>query len=115
MNPLRKKLASIMIDTAYEEICKLGKNSPYLKALEEVDIDKVLAEDVNRICEDISMGEMMKIMPLIAKMKIARAQDEQDAVKCEIMETALRVVERVECKGGRLKLPASCRDLLLKL
>jgi len=115
MNPLRKKLASVMIDTAYEEICKLGKNSPYLKALEDVDIDEVLNEDVNRICEGISLGEIMKILPLIAKMKIACQEDEHNALKCEIREIALRVVERVESNGGRLKLPASCRDLLLEL
>ena len=115
MNPLQKKLASIMVDTAYEEIGKLGKNSPYLKALEGVDIDKVLAEDVNRICESISLGEIMKILPMIAKMKIACREDEHRALKCDIREIALRVVERVESSGGKLKLPASCRDLLLEL
>jgi hypothetical protein len=115
MNPLRKKLASVMIGTAYEEIGKLGKNSPYLKALKGVDVDKILAEDVSRICEDISMGEIMKILPLVAKLKIACQEDEHKALKCEIKEIALRVVERVEFKGGSLKLPASCRDLLLEL
>ena len=115
MNPLRKKFASMMVTTAHEEIGKLDKDSPHLKALQGVDVDKVLSEDLSRICEDISMGEMMKIMPLIARLRIAGAAREHEALKGEIREIALKVVERVERKGGKLQVPASCRDLLMIL
>lgn len=115
MNPVKSKLASLMIDAARKGICSLDKTSPHFKDLKTIDIDKVITEDVNRICEGISMAEIMQVMPLVAKLKIVCKADEQDAVKCRIKEIALRVVERVECAGGKLKIPASCRDLLLEL
>jgi hypothetical protein len=115
MNPLKTKLASIIIDLAHEEIRKLDRGSPYLKALKGINIDEVLTEDVSRLCEDISTVEIMRLMPLIARMKIARPGTELKVLKGEIREITLKVVKRVEHKGGRLKLPASCRDLLLEL
>ena len=115
MNPLKKKLATIMIASAYDEINKIEKDSPQLKDLKAIDMDKAIEEDVNRICEVISMGEIMRLMPLIAKWKMTCESGEQDEIKCRIREIGLKVVERVECEGGKLKLPASCRDLLMEL
>ena len=115
MNFMQKQLSAKMIDAVRGEIRKLDKDSPFLKALKTIDIDKVLTEDIDRLCEDISMGEMMKILPLIVKVKAASAEGERALVHGQIREIALKIVERVECKGGRLSIPASCRDLLLEL
>lgn len=115
MNFLQKQFSDKMIEEVRKEINKLDKDSPYLKDLNGIDIDKVLSADISRICEEISMSEIMTIMPLVVKLKVAAEKKELADIHNQIKEIALKVVGRVELKGGKLNIPDSCRNLLLEL
>lgn len=84
-----------------------------LQALES-DADAVVAEAIQRICDEISILEAAKLVRLSATLKSSKAED-ADKYKTEIRRLALRIVERVERNTGSLDVPPACRALLLNL
>ncbi len=115
MNPLRRKLSALLIETAHQDIDSLDTESQCAKELSKIkDVDAVLAETAEKICQAATLAEISKILLLTARLKTTSGQ-KREAVKGEIKEIAEALAERVEAESGPLKLPQSCRPILLGL
>ena len=114
MDSLRQKMASFLIDAARKGIKALEPESECAKALEKIDIENALKEDINRICEAASFIEIAKITSLILRLETA-SEKNKEAIKDEIKRIAEDLVARVERDSGELKTPQPCRHLLLNL
>ncbi|MBF0254104.1 MAG: hypothetical protein HQL11_03135 [Candidatus Omnitrophica bacterium] len=114
MNPIKKKAAAIIKEEAKKGMVYLEPGSACAKALKGLDIDAILEDDVSRICDELSMGETMRFISLVAQFKMASG-DKQKVIKKELRQTAERVVDRVEKKTGKLKIPDPCRHFVLNL
>jgi len=113
MNPVRRKLSSFLIETAHEDINDLDPKSVCAKELSKIkDVDAVLAETVEKICQDATSAEMSKFLFLTARLKTTSGQKREE-IKDDIKKIAEALVARVEAKSGPLKLPQSCRLVLL--
>ena len=111
---LRQKMASFLTDAALRGMKALDANSSCAKALKKIDVENVLNEDINRICEAMSLAEIAKILSLAVKLKTS-SQETSGAIKSDIKKIAEEVVTRLERKSGRLKIPEPCRHILLNL
>lgn len=114
MNIMRKKLADLLRNAAYTGIKKINPECECAKALNAVNVEAVLKEDIDRICNEISIAEIMRFLGLAARLKNAPAE-EKAQIKNEIKKVSEDAVARIEKKSGRLKIPDECRFLLLNL
>jgi len=113
MNPVRRKLSSFLIETAHKGIDVLEPQSVCAKELSKVrDVDAVIAETVEKICNAATSAEILKILFLAARLRGTSGQ-KREAVKGDIKKIAEVLVTRVETESGPLKLPQSCRLILL--
>jgi hypothetical protein len=113
MDPIRRKMASFLTEAAHKEIEALGPDSPYAKELHEIgDVDTVIAEEIEKICNIATLGEITKAFLLVRRLKIASLQ-EKEAIESELRKIAEDLVRRVETESGRLRIPNACRHLLL--
>ena len=113
MNPLRYKMAMLLTDMAYKGISRLDPKSTCAKALKKIDVGTVLREDINRICNSATIGEIAKIIAFAGQLRVTSEDNKQ--AKSDLKELAEEIVARVERETGKLKIPQSCRHLLLKL
>jgi hypothetical protein len=115
MNPIRQKMASFLTEAARKEIEALGPDSPCAKELHEIeDVDTVIAEEIQKICNIATLGEITKAFFLVRRLKKASLQ-EKEAIESELGKIAEELVRRVEIESGRLRIPNACRHLLLSL
>lgn len=114
MNPIKKKLADFLFEMSKNSMDALDHKSPCVKSLKNLDRDTLLKEDVQRICDEISILEAGKNMSLSTKLKLSNTGD-ADGYKNKMKSIAFEVVKRVEKKTGNLNLPPECRDLLMNL
>ena len=115
MNPIRRKMASFLTEAAHKEIEALSPDAPYAKELHEIeDVDTVIAEEIEKICNIATLGEITKAFLLVRRLKIASLQ-EKEAIESELRKIAEELVRRVETESGRLRVPNACRHLLLYL
>jgi len=114
MNPLRHKLAMILSNAAKKGLNTLEADSVYAKELKELDVDNILREDINKLCEEISMLEITRTFSLYTQLRTAR-KEEKERVKKELKDIAQNVIERAEKKSVRFKTPERYRDLILSL
>jgi hypothetical protein len=113
MNPIRRKMASFLTEAAHKEIEALSPDSPYAKELHEIgDVDTVIAEEIEKICNIATFGEITKAFLLVRRLKTASLQ-EKEAIESELSKIAEELVRRVETESGRLRIPNACRHLLL--
>ena len=113
MNPLRRKLSSFLIETAHKDINALDPQSVCAKELSNIkDVDAVIAETVEKICQAATLAEISKFLFLTARLKGASGR-KRESIKSDIKKIAEIVVARVEAESGFLKLPQSCRIILL--
>ena len=115
MNPVRRKLSSFLIETAHNGINALEPESVCAKELSEIkDVDSVIAEEIERICEAATLAEITRILFLTARLNKTSGQKEE-VIKNDIKKIAGEVITRVEDKSGPLKLPQSCLHTLLDI
>ena len=113
MNPLRRKLSSFLIETAHKDINVLDAQSPCAKELSKIkDVDAVITETVERICQAATSAEITKFLFLTARLKTTSGQ-KREAIKGDIKKIAEALIARIEAESGPLKLPQSCRLVLL--
>ena len=113
MNPLRRKLSSFLIETAHEDINDLDPQSVCAKELSNIkDVDAVIAETVEKICQAATSAEITKFLFLTARLKTTSGQ-KREAIKGDIKKIAEALIARIEAESGPLKLPQSCRLILL--
>lgn len=114
MNPLRQKLAAFLIKAKKRGIDSLGPDSPYAEELRGAEAERIIREDVGKICESISIAEISRIFLLAARLKDS-SKEKSDLVKDEFKRIAKDVVARAEDKFGKLKTPEHYRRLLWEL
>jgi len=112
MEPIRKKLSNILIKAANKEIKALDPQSQCAKELDEIEnIDTIIVEEIEKICKAATLGEITRVLLLVARLKKASAK-KRELIKVDIKKAAKRLVSRVEAESGPLKLPQSCRHML---
>ncbi|MBF0330863.1 MAG: hypothetical protein HQL17_02920 [Candidatus Omnitrophica bacterium] len=110
---MKRKMAAFLNDAARSGISKLDKKSPLAQELKGLDLDVVLKDDIDQICQAVTFPETLKIMSLGAAIKMGSG--DIDRHKEDIKKVAKAIEDRIEKKQGVLKTPASCRELLFNL
>ncbi|HIJ52801.1 MAG TPA: hypothetical protein HPP66_06560 [Planctomycetes bacterium] len=113
MEPIRKKLSSLLIKAANKEVEDLDPQSQCAKELAEIEnVDTIVVEEIEKICKVATLVEISKILSLAARLK-GTAGQKRESVKNGIKNIAEGLVTRLEAESGPLKLPQSCRLILL--
>ena len=115
MDPVRRKLSSFLTEAARKGIKTLEPQSPCAKELNGIeDVDTIIAEEIEKICNAATLAEITKILFLTRRMKKASGQ-KREIIKNDLRKIAEALVVRVEKESGQLKLPETCRHLILNL
>jgi len=113
MNPVRRKLSSFLIEAAHKDINALDPESVCAKELSKIkDVDAIIAETVEKICQGATSAEISKFLFLTARLKGTSGQ-KREVIKTNIKKIAGALIARIEAESGPLKLPQSCRFILL--
>ena len=114
MNPIRRKMVSFLTETAYKEMAALDAQSTCAKELSETeDVDEVIAEEIEKICNAATLAEIMRVFTLASRIKKASGR-KKEAIKRELDKIAEQLVARVETESGQLRFSKVCRHLLLE-
>jgi hypothetical protein len=114
MNPIKKKLADFLSEMSKKGMEEMDPDSSCAKSLEDLDKQSLLKEDIQRISDEVSILEAVKILKLSAQLRWSDKAD-SDRYREDIKSMASKVLKRVEKKGGKLNLPEQCRELLISL
>ncbi|MEE8359459.1 MAG: hypothetical protein V3S04_00870 [Candidatus Omnitrophota bacterium] len=104
-------MASFLIDAAKRGIDSLDPGSPHIEELKKIDADNIIREDINKICETVSIAEIAKIFSLSARLQTV-SKEKRGVIKDELKRIAQDAAVRAESKFGRLKTPERYRRLL---
>ncbi len=108
-------MVSFLTEAAHKEIEALSPESPYAKELHEIEnVDTVIAEEIEKVCNVATLGEMTKAFLQARRLKIVSVQ-EKESIKNELGCIAEKLVERAEAKSGPLRLAKICRHLFSEL
>lgn len=113
MNPIRRKMFSFLTETAYKEMAALDTQSTCAEGLSKIEVDDIIAEEIEKICNAATLAEIMRLFTLVARLKKTFGL-EKEAIKRELNKIAEQLVARVETKSGQLRLPKTYRHLLLE-
>lgn len=113
MNLLRSQIAALITKSAQAGLKKLDKNSALACKLKGMDIDTLLKDSVNKLCDEMYSVEMVKFMSLVAQLKSGFG--DQERIKEDTKKIAKDIVKRIEQKTGNLNIPSDIRDLILNL
>lgn len=115
MNPMQRQMAQMMKESARKFMAGLDPASSFAKAIESFKpVEALMEQDIDRICEAVSLGEITQVFTLAARLKMA-APEKIEPLKDELKQMAQGLVTRVEKNSGKLHIPDSCRDFLLCL
>ena len=114
MNLVRRKMSSFMAEAAHRGIEALDSRSPCAVELMKMDVDTMIRREVDRVCDGATFSEVMRILALGVQLEVTSG-DTQEAVRGDLREIMLGIVERVERESGELQVPENCRELLLNL
>jgi hypothetical protein len=115
MDPIRQKLSSFLNEAARKGIKALEPQLPCTKELNGIeDVDAIIAEEIEKICNAATLAEITKILFLTQRMKKKSGQ-KRKAIKSQLKKIAEEVVTRAESQAGPLSLPQTYRHLLLQL
>lgn len=114
MNLIRRKMSSFLTEAAYKEIEALGPESPSAEELSKIEVDDIIAEEIEKICNAATLAEITRTLLLVRQLNKASGQKEE-AIKSDLRRIAEQLVRRVETESGPLRLPGTCRHLLLDL
>ena len=113
MNPIRRKLRSFLIETAHNGINAVDPESMCAKELSKIkDIDAAVVETVEKICQAATSAEITKVLLLVARLRGTSGQ-KRESITNDIKKISEVLIARVEAESGPLKLPQSCRIILL--
>ncbi len=111
MNPIRRKLVSLMTEVLQQKIEALQPGSPQAQELSTIDLDKHIKQDIEKVCNSATMTEIMRILFLGGKLRKAIGQ-ERETIKSDLKVIADLLIARLQRKSITLKLPKSCLDML---
>ena len=113
MNPIRRKMASLLTEAVRKEIESLSPESPYAKKLKKIE-DAVVAEEIEKVCKAATLGEIARISLLINRLKKVN-ENEKEKITDSLNSIAGKLIKRVEDKTGPLKLSKICLELFSEL
>ena len=115
MNPIRQKMASLLTEAVRSQIEALSSESPLAKQLNEIeDIDAIITEEIEKICNTATLAEIIKISLLINRLgKVT--ENKQELIKNQLNSIAKNLIKRVENKTGQLMLSDVCLELFSQL
>ena len=112
MNPIKKKLARMLLSMGKSGMKQIDPKSSCAKKIKNDNSLELLKEDINRICEELSLGEAMKIIKISSTMQFS-SDSARDNTKDDIKKISLKVVKRVESSGKKLNFPVRHNPLRL--
>lgn len=113
MDPIRRKLSSFLTEAARKSVKALESQSPCARELSEIkDVDAIIAEEIENICNAATLTEITKILFLMRRME-KTSGPKQETIRKNFQEMAEVLVTRAETESGPSKLPQSCRQVLL--
>ena len=107
-------MADFLNKMSKKGIERIDPKSSCAKSLKNSDRQVLLKEDIERICEEVSILETGKILKLSSKLMWS-GEAKKEEYRKDIRSIASKVLKRVEKKGGKLNLPQQCRELLMNL
>ena len=113
MNPIKRKMISLLTEAACKEIEAVDSQSACAKELSKIEADDII-EEIEKICNAATLAETTRVLLLVTRLKKASGQ-EREAIKSDLSTIAERLVTRVETESGQLRLPKTCRHLLSDL
>lgn len=106
---------SLLTEAASKAIMALDPQSPCAEELSKIhDVDRVITEEIEKICAAATLAEITKILLLGARLKRTSGQ-KKESIKSNLKRIAEQLVTRVETDSGPLRLPKTCRHLLSNL
>ena len=111
MNPIRRKLVSLMTEVLQQKIKALEPASPQEQELSTIDLDKYIKQDIENICNSATMPEIMRILFLGGNLRNATGQ-ERETINNDLKKIADLLIARLQSKSVTLRLPKSCLDML---
>ncbi len=111
MNPIRRKLVSLMTEVLQQKIEVLEPGSPQAQELSTIDLDKYIKQDIETVCNSATMAEIMRILFLGGKLRKAIGQ-ERETINNDLKVIADVLIARLQSKSVALRLPKSCLDML---
>ena len=113
MDPIRRKLSSFLTEAAHKGAKALEPQSPCARELSEIkDVDAIIAEEIEKICNAATLTEITKNLFLMRRMEKTSGR-KQETIRKNFQEMAEVLVTRAEAESGPSKLPQSCRQVLL--
>jgi len=108
-------MSSLLTNAASNGIKALDPQSQCAKELGKIhDVDRVIKKEIEKICSAATLAEITKILLLVARLKKTSGQ-KKESIKSNLKRIAEQLVTRVETESGPLRLPKTCRHLLLEL
>jgi len=115
MESIREKLKSLLINAVRKGIKTLDPQSQYAKELAEIeDVDTIIAEEIEKICNVFTRGEITRILLLATRLKMTSGQ-KREVIINDIKKVARSVLVRTEAESGPLKIPQSCRRIIFDI
>jgi len=110
---LRRKLAKVLEEAAHKGLARIDKDSLLAEELRKVDVEGILKADIDKICNNVSLFEMTRIMGLMVQLN--SEEKRRGPMKADLKKMVQRLIDSVEQKAGRLQTPMSCRELFFNL
>jgi len=110
---LRRKLAEALNEAAHKGLARIDPKSTLAEELKKYDVEEILKADIDKICNNVSLFEMTRIMGLIVQLN--SEEKRHGPMKAELKKMIQRLIDKVEGNAGKLQTPMSCRDLFFNL
>jgi len=115
MNPIRRKMLSVLSEAVRDQIKSLSPQSPLANKVDEIeDIEAVIADEALRMCEAATLGEITRISLLINRLKRVN-ENKKEKITDQLNSIAGKLIKHVEDKTGPLKLSKVCLELFSEL
>ncbi len=115
MNPIRRKMSSFLTKVARKGLETLDTQSfPCTKGLSKVEVDDIVANEIEKICNAATLAEITKTLLLVIQLKKTSGQ-KKEAIKSDLNRIVEELLTRVETESGPLGLPKACHHLFLGL
>lgn len=115
MNPIRRRMVSLLTEAALARVEALDPASVRGQELSKIcDADRVIKEDIQKICDVITLAELTKIFHLTRRMKKTSGK-KKETIKRSLQKIAEVLITRAEAESGPLKLPQACRHILMDI
>ncbi|MHC4075120.1 MAG: hypothetical protein ACYSRZ_01720 [Planctomycetota bacterium] len=105
MNPIRRKMVSVLSEAACDQIKSLSPESSYAKELNEIEVvDVVIAREVEKVCISLLVNRLKRVN-----------ENEREKITDKLNNIAGKLIKRVENKTEPLKLSKICLELFSQL